>query len=239
MNNSSTTQNADYHELDKFSQLAHRWWDPNSEFKPLHDINPLRLEYIDSIAGLAAKQVLDVGCGGGILSESMAARGAKVTGIDLGEKALKVAKLHLLESGQTVDYRLIAVEELAQQAPGSYDVVTCMEMLEHVPDPLSIVKSCAQLVKPGGHVFFSTLNRNLKSYLFAVIGAEYVLNMLPRGTHDYAKFIKPSELARHCRSSGLTVDQITGMSYNLLSKVYSLGEDTTVNYLMACRRETE
>ncbi|MFH2210198.1 MAG: bifunctional 2-polyprenyl-6-hydroxyphenol methylase/3-demethylubiquinol 3-O-methyltransferase UbiG [Pseudomonadota bacterium] len=239
MSNSSTAQNADHHELDKFSQLAHNWWDPNSEFKPLHDINPLRLEYIDSLAGLAGKQVLDVGCGGGILSESMAARGANVTGIDLGEKALKVAKLHLLESGQSVDYRLIAVEELAQQSPNAYDVVTCMEMLEHVPDPLSVVKSCAQLVKPGGHVFFSTLNRNLKSYLFAVIGAEYVLNMLPRGTHDYAKFIKPSELARHCRTANLTVSQITGMSYNPLSKVYSLGEDTSINYLMACRREAE
>jgi len=239
MSNSSTAQNADHHELDKFSQLAHNWWDPNSEFKPLHDINPLRLEYIDSLAGLAGKQVLDVGCGGGILSESMAARGANVTGIDLGEKALKVAKLHLLESGQSVDYRLIAVEELAQQSPNAYDVVTCMEMLEHVPDPLGVVKSCAQLVKPGGHVFFSTLNRNLKSYLFAVIGAEYVLNMLPRGTHDYAKFIKPSELARHCRTANLTVNQITGMSYNPLSKVYSLGEDTSINYLMACRREAE
>lgn len=239
MIDSSTTQNADHQELDKFSQLAHRWWDPNSEFKPLHDINPLRLEYIDSLAGLAGKQVLDVGCGGGILSESMAARGASVTGIDLGEKALKVAKLHLLESGQKVDYRLIAVEELAQQAPGSFDVITCMEMLEHVPDPLSVVKSCAQLVKPGGYVFFSTLNRNLKSYLFAVIGAEYVLNMLPRGTHDYAKFIKPSELARHCRIAALAVDQITGMSYNPLSKVYSLGDDTSINYLMACHREAE
>jgi 2-polyprenyl-6-hydroxyphenyl methylase/3-demethylubiquinone-9 3-methyltransferase len=239
MIDSSTAQNADHQELDKFSQLAHRWWDPNSEFKPLHDINPLRLEYIDSLAGLAGKQVLDVGCGGGILSESMAARGASVTGIDLGEKALKVAKLHLLESGQKVDYRLIAVEDLAQQAPASFDVVTCMEMLEHVPDSLSVVKSCAQLVKPGGHVFFSTLNRNLKSYLFAVIGAEYVLNMLPRGTHDYAKFIKPSELARHCRTASLNVDQITGMSYNPLSKVYSLGDDTSINYLMTCHREAE
>lgn len=239
MSNPSPAQNADHQELDKFSQLAHRWWDPNSEFKPLHDINPLRLEYIDNLASLSGKQVLDVGCGGGILSESMAARGANVTGIDLGEKALKVAKLHLLESGQKVDYRLIAVEELAQQSPASYDVVTCMEMLEHVPDPLSVVKACTQLVKPGGHVFFSTLNRNLKSYLFAVIGAEYILNMLPRGTHDYAKFIKPSELARHCRTAGLAVDQITGMSYNPLSKAYSLGEDTSINYLMTCHRETE
>jgi len=229
--------NADQQELDKFSQLAHRWWDPSSEFKPLHDINPLRLEYIDSIAGLSTKRVLDVGCGGGILTESMAARGANVTGIDLGEKALKVAKLHLLESGQKVDYRLIAVEALALQEPGQYDVVTCMEMLEHVPDPASIVRACSQLVKPGGHVFFSTLNRNLKSYLFAVIGAEYVLNMLPRGTHEYAKFLKPSELARHCRASGLVVDEVTGMSYNPLSKVYSLGNDTSVNFMLACSRE--
>jgi len=233
----NTTLNADQQELDKFSQLAHRWWDPSSEFKPLHDINPLRLEYIDSLAGLNGKRVLDVGCGGGILSESMAARSANVTGIDLGEKALKVAKLHLLESGQKVDYRLIAVEALAQQEPEQYDVVTCMEMLEHVPDPASIVRACSQLVKPGGHVFFSTLNRNLKSYLFAVIGAEYVLNMLPRGTHEYAKFLKPSELARHCRASGLLVDEVTGMSYNPLSKVYSLGCDTSVNYMLACRRE--
>jgi 2-polyprenyl-6-hydroxyphenyl methylase/3-demethylubiquinone-9 3-methyltransferase len=229
--------NADQQELDKFSQLAHRWWDPSSEFKPLHDINPLRLEYIDSLAGLSAKRVLDVGCGGGILSESMAARGANVTGIDLGEKALKVAKLHLLESGQKVDYRLIAVEELARQEALQFDVVTCMEMLEHVPDPASIVKACFDLVKPGGHVFFSTINRNAKAYLFAVIGAEYLLNMLPRGTHDYAKFIKPSELARHCREAGLAVTEVTGMSYNPLSKVYSLGNDTSVNYILACRRE--
>lgn len=235
--NDATPLNADQQELDKFSQLAHRWWDPGSEFKPLHDINPLRLEYIDSLATLNGKRVLDVGCGGGILSESMAARGANVTGVDLGEKALKVAKLHLLESGQKVDYRLIAVEALAQQEPGQYDVVTCMEMLEHVPDPASIVRSCSQLVKPGGHVFFSTLNRNLKSYLFAVIGAEYVLNMLPRGTHEYEKFLKPSELARHCRAAGLVVDEVTGMSYNPLSKVYSLGSDTSVNYILACRRE--
>ncbi|MEN6585632.1 MAG: bifunctional 2-polyprenyl-6-hydroxyphenol methylase/3-demethylubiquinol 3-O-methyltransferase UbiG [Sulfuricella sp.] len=235
--NNATPLNADQQELDKFSQLAHRWWDPSSEFKPLHDINPLRLEYIDSLAGLSAKRVLDVGCGGGILSESMAARGANVTGIDLGEKALKVAKLHLLESGQKVDYRLVAVEALAQQEAGQYDVVTCMEMLEHVPDPASIVRACSQLVKPGGQVFFSTLNRNLKSYLFAVIGAEYVLNMLPRGTHEYGKFLKPSELARHCRASGLVVDEVTGMSYNPLSKVYSLGKDTSVNYMLACRRE--
>jgi 2-polyprenyl-6-hydroxyphenyl methylase/3-demethylubiquinone-9 3-methyltransferase len=228
--------NADELELQKFSALAHRWWDPNSEFKPLHDINPLRLTYIDQSAGLAGKKILDVGCGGGILSESMAARGAEVTGIDLGEKALKVAKLHLLESGQKVDYRLVSAESLAAEMPGQFDVVTCMEMLEHVPDPASIVRACATLVKPGGHVFFSTINRNPKSYLFAVVGAEYLLNLLPRGTHDYAKFIKPSELARYCREAGLTVNDVIGMSYNPLTQVYSLGRDTDVNYLIATRK---
>lgn len=229
--------NADPIELEKFSQLAHRWWDPNSEFKPLHEINPLRLGYIDSIASLAGKSVLDVGCGGGILSESMAGLGAEVTGIDLGDKALKVAKLHLLESGKNVEYRKIAVEELAAEKPGQYDVVTCMEMLEHVPDPAAIVQACAQLAKPGGHVFFSTLNRNPKSYLYAVIGAEYLLNLLPRGTHDYAKFIKPSELAGFCRHAGLTVSDLIGMSYNPVSKIYSLGKDTDVNYMIACRND--
>jgi 2-polyprenyl-6-hydroxyphenyl methylase/3-demethylubiquinone-9 3-methyltransferase len=229
--------NADPLELEKFSLLAHKWWDPNSEFKPLHEINPLRLEYINSIAPLHGKSVLDVGCGGGILSESMAAMGAQVTGIDLGDKALQVAKLHLLESGKNVDYRKIAVEELAAEKPGFYDVVTCMEMLEHVPDPASIVRACTQLVKPGGHVFFSTLNRNPKSYLFAVIGAEYLLKLLPRGTHDYAKFIKPSELAQFCRNAGLDVTDLCGMSYNPMSKIYTLGRDTGVNYLIACRRD--
>ena len=233
--NPNSTVNADQLELDKFSQLAHRWWDPNSEFKPLHDINPLRLDYIDKIAGLNSKAVLDVGCGGGILSESMATRGAQVTGIDLGEKPLKVAKLHLLESGIKVDYRLIAVEALAAEQPHHYDVVTCMEMLEHVPDPASVVSACAQLVKPGGRVFFSTLNRNPKSYLFAVVGAEYILNLLPRGTHDYARFIKPSELARFCREAGLDISDITGMSYNPFNKVYSLGRDTSVNYIISCQ----
>ena len=218
--------NADPIELEKFSQLAHRWWDPTSEFKPLHDINPLRLEYIDRVAQLSGKTVLDVGCGGGILAESMADKGASVTGIDLGDKALQVAKLHLLESGRQVEYRKVAVEDLAAEQPGRFDVVTCMEMLEHVPNPASTVRACAQLVKPGGQVFFSTLNRNPKSYLFAVIGAEYLLNLLPRGTHDYAKFIKPSELAQFCRDAGLDVSDITGMSYNPLSKVYSLGRDT-------------
>jgi ubiquinone biosynthesis O-methyltransferase len=227
--------NADQIELDKFAQLAHRWWDPNSEFKPLHDINPLRLDYIDRVVGLAGKTVLDVGCGGGILSESMAQRGATVTGIDLGDKALKVAKLHKLESGVNVDYRLISAEDLAQEQPQHYDAVTCMEMLEHVPDPAQVVQACARLVKPGGHVFFSTLNRNAKSYLFAVVGAEYVLNLLPRGTHDYAKFIKPSELSRACREAGLDVADVTGMSYSPFSKTYSLGKDTSVNYLLCCR----
>ncbi|HEY5994965.1 MAG TPA: bifunctional 2-polyprenyl-6-hydroxyphenol methylase/3-demethylubiquinol 3-O-methyltransferase UbiG [Gallionellaceae bacterium] len=227
--------NADPIELEKFSQLAHRWWDPTSEFKPLHDINPLRLEYINRSAPLAGKTVLDVGCGGGILSESMADKGAIVTGIDLGDKALKVAQMHLLESGKHVDYRKIAVEQLAEEQPGSFDVVTCMEMLEHVPDPASCVRACAQLVKPGGQVFFSTLNRNPKSYLFAVVGAEYVLNLLPRGTHDYAKFIKPSELAQFCRNAGLDVSGITGLSYNPFSKTYALGHDTSVNYMVSCR----
>jgi 2-polyprenyl-6-hydroxyphenyl methylase/3-demethylubiquinone-9 3-methyltransferase len=224
--------NADPAELQKFASLAHRWWDPASEFKPLHDINPLRLDYIDQIAGLNGKRVLDVGCGGGILSEAMASRGAQVTGIDLGEKALKVAQLHKLESGAEVDYRLVSVETLAQEQPESFDVVTCMEMLEHVPDPSAIIRACAGLVKPGGRVFFSTLNRNPKSYLFAVIGAEYVLNMLPKGTHDYQKFIKPSELSSWCRSAGLDVSGLTGMSYNPLTKRYWLGEDVSVNYIL-------
>ncbi|HQR50123.1 MAG TPA: bifunctional 2-polyprenyl-6-hydroxyphenol methylase/3-demethylubiquinol 3-O-methyltransferase UbiG [Methylophilaceae bacterium] len=224
--------NADPAELQKFAALAHRWWDPTSEFKPLHDINPLRLDYIDHVAGLAGKRVLDVGCGGGILSESMAQRGAEVTGIDLGEKALKVAQLHKLESGAMVNYRLVAVETLADEKPASYDVVTCMEMLEHVPDPATVVRACARLVKPGGRVFFSTLNRNLKSYLLAVIGAEYVLNLLPKGTHEYQKFIKPSELSAWCRTAGLEVSGITGMNYNLFSKRYTLGEDVSVNYII-------
>lgn len=229
--------NADPTELEKFSELAHRWWDPTSEFKPLHDINPLRLDYIDRIAALDGKAVLDVGCGGGILSESMAEKGADVTGIDLGDKALQVAKLHLLESKVKVEYRKVAVETLAAEQPAGFDIVTCMEMLEHVPDPAAVVGACAALVKPGGHVFFSTLNRNPKAYLFAVIGAEYVLKLLPRGTHDYAKFIKPSELARFCRDTGLEVSDITGMSYNPLSREYTLGHDTDVNYMIACRRD--
>ncbi|MFM2408824.1 MAG: hypothetical protein RL358_1566 [Pseudomonadota bacterium] len=229
--------NADPIEIEKFSQLAHKWWDPHSEFKPLHEINPLRLNYINQRAPLLGKNVLDVGCGGGILSESMAALGAVVTGIDLSDKALQVAKLHLLESGQKVAYRKVAVEQLAAEQPASFDVVTCLEMLEHVPDPASVIKACATLVKPGGQVFFSTLNRNPKSYLFAIIGAEYVLNMLPKGTHDYAKFLKPSELAQACRAANLNVLDVVGMSYNPFSKVYSLGRDTSVNYLIACRSE--
>lgn len=224
--------NADQNELDKFSQLAHRWWDPNSEFKPLHDINPLRLEWIDGHAKISGKTVLDVGCGGGILSESMAQRGATVTGIDLSDKALGVAKLHLLESGNKVDYQKSSAEEFADQAPGSYDVVTCMEMLEHVPDPASIISACSLLVKQGGHVFFSTINRNAKAYLLAVVGAEYVLKMLPKGTHDYAKFIKPSELSRWAKSAMLEPDELIGMTYNPLSQRYRLGHDTDVNYLL-------
>jgi 2-polyprenyl-6-hydroxyphenyl methylase/3-demethylubiquinone-9 3-methyltransferase len=227
--------NVDLLELEKFSQLAHRWWDPSSEFKPLHEINPLRLDYIDKLAQLAGKTVLDVGCGGGILSESMAGRGAIVTGIDLGDKALKVAKLHLLESGRKVSYRKSAVEDIARDEPHHYDVVTCMEMLEHVPNPASTVNACAQLVKPGGWVFFSTINRNPKSYLFAIIGAEYVLNLLPRGTHDYAKFIKPSELGRMARRAGLDAEELIGMTYNPITKVYALGPDSDVNYIMAYR----
>ena len=227
--------NIDPIELEKFNQIAHHWWDPKSEFKPLHEINPLRLNYIDQLASLSGKAVLDVGCGGGILSESRAERGAEVTGIDMGEKSLKVAKLHLLESGNEVDYRRIAAENLAKEQPNHYDIVTCMEMLEHVPDPESIVRSCALLTKPGGWAFFSTINRNPKSYLFAVIGAEYVLNLLPRGTHDYAKLIKPSELARMARGAGLDVEAIIGMTYNPITKIYSLVRDSSVNYIMAYR----
>jgi 2-polyprenyl-6-hydroxyphenyl methylase / 3-demethylubiquinone-9 3-methyltransferase len=224
--------NVDPVEIEKFNQLAHRWWDPGAEFRPLHEINPLRLDYIDRLASLRGKRVLDVGCGGGILAESMAARGAVVTGIDLGEKPLKVAQLHLLESGLPVDYRLVSAEALAQETPASFDVVTCMELVEHVPEPGSLVQACADLVRPGGHVFFSTINRNLKSYLFAVVGAEYVLKLLPRGTHDYARFLKPSELAGMCRSAGLTMTGLTGMTYNPFTRIYALGPDTGVNYLL-------
>lgn len=224
--------NADPSELEKFSQLAHRWWDPNSEFKPLHEINPLRLDWIEEHVSLAGQRVLDVGCGGGLLSEGMAERGAVVTGIDLSEAALGVARLHLLESDRSVDYRLVSAEAFAHEQGACYDVVTCMEMLEHVPNPASTIAACAALVKPGGHVFFSTINRNPKAYLFAVLGAEYVLRLLPKGTHDYAKFIKPSELTRWARSAALEPDTLLGMHYNPLTKRYSLGRDTTVNYLV-------
>jgi 2-polyprenyl-6-hydroxyphenyl methylase / 3-demethylubiquinone-9 3-methyltransferase len=228
--------NADPAELRKFSDLAHRWWDPASEFKPLHEINPLRLGWIDKRANLAGKEVLDVGCGGGILSESMAGLGATVTGIDLSEKALGVARLHLFESGRKVDYRHAGAEAFADEHAGRFDVVTCLEMLEHVPDPSSTVAACARLAKPGGHVFFSTLNRNLKSYVLAVVGAEYLLKLLPKGTHEYARFIKPSELARYCRTAELEIAELTGMSYNPLTRVYSLGDDTDVNYLIHAHR---
>jgi 2-polyprenyl-6-hydroxyphenyl methylase/3-demethylubiquinone-9 3-methyltransferase len=228
--------NADPAEIQKFSDLAHRWWDPTSEFRPLHEINPLRLEWINNRAPLAGKNVIDIGCGGGILAESMAKKGANVTGIDLSDKALKVADLHGLESGIAVNYKKIAAEQMASEEAGQYDVVTCMEMLEHVPDPASIIRACFTLAKPGGHVFFSTLNRNAKSYLFAIIGAEYVLQMLPKGTHDYAKFITPAELSQAIRNAGLQVDSIRGMSYNPISKIYSLNQDTSVNYLVACTR---
>ena len=229
--------NADPQELEKFSALAHRWWDPESEFKPLHQINPLRLDWIARIAKLAGASALDVGCGGGILAEAMARRGAKVKGIDLSDKALKVAQLHLHESKLEVDYEAVSAEDLAARSPGAYDVVTCMELLEHVPDPASTVRACSQLARRDGRVFFSTINRNLKSYLLAVIGAEYVLKLLPKGTHEYAKFVRPSELARHCRDAGLAVLEIKGMSYNPLTRAYSLGPGTDVNYLMSCVRE--
>lgn len=228
--------NADPHELQKFSDLAHKWWDPNAEFKPLHDLNPVRLGWIDSHAHLAGKRVLDIGCGGGILSESMAGLGAQVKGIDLSTEALGVADLHSLESGVTVDYEAIAAEAIAEREPGSYDVVTCMEMLEHVPSPAGVVAACSALVKPGGWVFFSTLNRNVKAYLLAVIGAEYIAQLLPKGTHDYARFIKPSELASFIRATDLHVAEIRGITYHPLGKRFTLSNDADVNYLVACRR---
>ena len=233
-----TTANFDPAELAKFSALAHRWWDPTSEFRPLHEINPLRLAHIEKLAGgLAGKRIVDVGCGGGILAEAMAARGATVTGIDLAEKPLKVAMLHRLETGSGVDYRLTSAEALAAEAPGAFDVVTCMEMLEHVPDPPAIVQACAALARPGGLVFFSTINRNAKSFVFAIVGAEYVLNLLPKGTHEYARFIRPSELSRACRDAGLAVFDLTGMTYNPITKAYALGRDVGVNYLLGARRD--
>ena len=223
--------NIDHTEIDKFDQLASRWWDPDSEFKPLHDINPLRVDYIDQRAALKDSKVIDVGCGGGLLSEGMAHLGARVTGIDMGEAPLSVARLHLLESGAEVDYQRITVEEMAARHPQGFETCTCLEMLEHVPDPASVVQACADLVEPGGQVFFSTINRNPKAYLFAIIGAEYLLRMLPRGTHDYRKFIRPSELERWARSAGLELRELTGMTYNPLSAEYRLGDDVDVNYL--------
>jgi 2-polyprenyl-6-hydroxyphenyl methylase/3-demethylubiquinone-9 3-methyltransferase len=228
--------NADPAELAKFGELAHRWWDPQGEFRPLHELNPLRLGWIDGLAPLAGKRVLDVGCGGGILSEAMARLGAQVTGIDLSEKPLRVAELHLLESGLSVSYQKISAEDLAATQAGTFDVVTCMELLEHVPEPPSTVAACAQLVKPGGRVFFSTINRNPKAYLFAVVGAEYLLGLLPKGTHDYQRFIRPSELTRWCREAGLGPVELKGMTYNPLTQQYRLGEDCDVNYSLCCER---
>ncbi|MES9846288.1 MAG: bifunctional 2-polyprenyl-6-hydroxyphenol methylase/3-demethylubiquinol 3-O-methyltransferase UbiG [Candidatus Sedimenticola sp. PURPLELP] len=236
----SESINVDHAEISKFEELAARWWDPHSEFKPLHEINPLRLGYIDDIAHLQGKKVLDVGCGGGILAESMAAKGADVTGIDMGEAPLEVARLHLLESQLEVHYERIPVERLAEEQPESFDVVTCMEMLEHVPDPSSVVRACARLTKPGGHIFFSTLNRNPKSYLFAIIGAEYILNLLPKGTHDYAKFIRPSELDTWIRQAGIDTDSMTGLVYNPLTGKYRLDStDVDVNYMVGCSKDTD
>lgn len=233
----SETVNADPAELAKFSELAHRWWDTDSEFRPLHQINPLRLGWIDGLAGLSSKVVLDVGCGGGILSDSMARKGANVTGIDLSTKALRVARLHALEAQTSnLQFREVSVEALAAEQPASFDVVTCMEMLEHVPDPASVVKACAQLVKPGGWVFFSTINRNPKAFALAIVGAEYILNMLPRGTHEYAKLIRPSELAASCRAAGLDATHTCGLEHNPLTRRYWLGNDTSVNYMFATRR---
>ncbi len=229
--------NADPQELAKFSDLAHRWWDLEGEFKPLHQINPLRLGWIDGLAPLAGRDVLDVGCGGGVLSDAMARRGAKVLGIDLSTKALRVAQLHALEAGtESLDYREVSAEDLAREQPAKFDTVTCMEMLEHVPDPRSIVNACAALVKPGGWAFFSTLNRNPKAFLFAIVGAEHVLNLLPKGTHEYARFIRPSELAQWCRDAGLELRATRGMTYNPITQRYALGDDTSVNYLVACQR---
>jgi len=228
--------NVDEAELRKFSDLAHRWWDPNGTMRPLHEMNPLRLDWIDGIAPLAGRRVLDVGCGGGILAEAMAARGAQVTGIDLADKPLQIAELHALESGARVSYRKTSAEELAARSPASFDIVTCMEMLEHVPDPEQSVRACAALARPGGAVFFSTINRNPKSFLFAILGAEYVLRLLPPGTHEYAKFIRPSEVAQFARAAGLAIAEIRGMSYNPITRRFTLGGDTDVNYLVACRK---
>lgn len=233
----TATANVDPAELAKFSSLAHRWWDPEGEFGPLHAINPLRLEWIDGVAPLAGKRVLDVGCGGGILADAMARKGAEVLGIDLAEKSLKVAQLQALEANTPrVAYRLVAAEALAAEQPGEYDVVTCMEMLEHVPDPAAVVRACAQLVKPGGWVFFSTINRNPKAFLFAIIGAEYLLNLVPRGTHEYARLLRPSELAHFCRAAGIDLQHSRGLEYNPISRRYRLSDDTSVNYMLAGRK---
>ncbi len=232
----TANHNVDQAEISKFEQLASRWWDPQSEFKPLHEINPLRLDYIDQRAEIQGKKVLDVGCGGGILAESMALRGAEVTGIDMGEAPLEVAKLHMLESGTELEYRQITAEALAAEMPEQFDVVTCMEMLEHVPNPGSVIAACAALVKPGGQLFFSTINRNPKAYLFAIVGAEYLLRMLPKGTHEFSKFIRPSELEGWTRHAGLELNELTGMVYNPFSQQYSLGRDLDVNYLAHCTR---
>jgi 2-polyprenyl-6-hydroxyphenyl methylase/3-demethylubiquinone-9 3-methyltransferase len=233
---SGTSANVDPKELAKFSALAHRWWDPAGEFRPLHEINPLRLAWIEGKARLVGKRVLDVGCGGGILAEAMARAGARVKGIDLGDKPLEVARLHLLESQLPVEYEAVSAEDLAQREPAAYDVVTCLEVLEHVPDPASTVRACAALARPGGHVFFATINRNPKSYLFAIVGAEYVLGLLPRGTHDYAKFIRPAQLGRWCREARLETAGLVGMTYNPLTRIYALGRDTDVNYLVHATR---
>lgn len=232
----TTHTNVDPNEVAKFEALANGWWDTEGESKPLHEINPLRLDYIKTKCSLNNKQVIDVGCGGGILSEALAKNEATVTGIDMGEMPLNIARLHSLEAGLSIDYQQITAEQKAQQSANEFDIVTCMEMLEHVPDPLSVIRACAQLVKPGGDVFFSTLNRHPKAYLYAVVGAEYLLKMLPKGTHDYKRFIRPSEMARWCRQAGLEVSHITGLSYNPLTKNYSLGDDVKVNYLMHCRK---
>ena len=229
-------QNVDPAEITKFGELASRWWDPNSEFRPLHQINPLRLAYIEQQGRVSGLDVIDVGCGGGILAEAMAVKGANVTGIDLGEKALGVARLHALDAGQEIDYQLVSAEEMAEAHPAEYDVVTCLEMLEHVPDPSSIVAACAKMVKPGGRVYFSTLNRNAKSYMMAVVGAEYVLNLLPRGTHQYEKFIKPSELHSWSDANGLTMHELIGMHYNPVFKSYKMAPGIDVNYMAYCTR---
>lgn len=234
---STSTTNVDLSEIRKFEDIAHRWWDQESEFKPLHDINPLRLNYIDERSNLKGKKVVDVGCGGGILAESMACRGASVTGIDLGETPLSVARLHALDSGVQVNYRKISAEALAAEMPQAFDVVTCMEMLEHVPDPSSVIQACATLVKPGGQVFFSTINRNAKAFALAIVGAEYLLNMLPRGTHEYAKFIRPSELEAWAYEAGLDLQHTSGMTYNPLFQRYRLGRDIDVNYIMHFTKE--